>query len=67
VVWLNMGVCEQITPLLLGGVLVSGFLLGRPGHDGINPAVLVSDLVGGNSFGAISSPLSSGHLCILPP
>ena len=43
---------KQITPLLLGGVLVSGFLLGRPGHEGIIPAVWVSDLVGGNSFGA---------------
>ena len=46
------GFAKQITPLLLGGVLVSGFLLGRPGHEGIIPAVWVSDLVGGNSFGA---------------
>ena len=46
------GFAKQITPLLLGGVLVSGFLLGRPGHEGIIPAVWVSDLVGGNSFSA---------------
>jgi uncharacterized membrane protein YraQ (UPF0718 family) len=46
------GFAKQITPLLLGGVLVSGFLLGRPGHEGIIPAVWVSDLVGGNSIGA---------------
>ncbi len=46
------GFAKQITPLLLGGVLVSGFLLGRPGHEGIIPAIWVSDLVGGNSFSA---------------
>jgi uncharacterized membrane protein YraQ (UPF0718 family) len=46
------GFAKQITPLLLGGVLVSGFLLGRPGHEGIIPAIWVSDLVGGNSIGA---------------
>jgi uncharacterized membrane protein YraQ (UPF0718 family) len=43
---------KQITPLLLGGVLVSGFLLGRPGHEGIIPAEWVSSMVGGNSIGA---------------
>lgn len=46
------GFAKQITPLLLGGVLVSGFLLGRPGHEGIIPAAWVSSLVGGNSFGS---------------
>jgi len=46
----SWGFAKQITPLLLGGVLVSGFLLGRPGHEGIIPAVWVSGLVGGNSF-----------------
>lgn len=46
------GFAKQITPLLLGGVLVSGFLLGRPGHEGIIPAAWVGSLVGGNSFGA---------------
>jgi hypothetical protein len=41
---------KQITPLLLGGILVSGFLLGRPGHEGIIPSEWVINLVGGNSL-----------------
>lgn len=40
----------QILPLLLGGVLLSGFLLGRAGHEGIIPSQYVTALVGGNSF-----------------
>lgn len=44
------GFAKQITPLLLGGVLVSGFLLGRPGHEGIIPSAWVMNLVGGNSL-----------------
>lgn len=40
----------QILPLLLGGVLLSGFLLGRVGHEGVIPARFVAGLVGGNSF-----------------
>ncbi|NWF52248.1 MAG: permease [Nitrospirae bacterium] len=40
----------QILPLLLGGVLVSGFLLGRVGHEGIIPSGFVTSLVGGNSL-----------------
>jgi len=40
----------QILPLLLGGVLVSGFLLGRVGHEGIIPSKFVVMLVGGNSL-----------------
>ena len=42
----------QILPLLLGGVLISGFLLGRVGHEGIIPSRWVEMLVGGNSFRA---------------
>lgn len=42
----------QITPLLLGGVLASGLLLGRPGTEGIIPSQWVSSVVGGNSFSA---------------
>jgi len=42
----------QILPLLLGGVLVSGFLLGRVGHEGIIPSKFVVMLVGGNSLWA---------------
>ncbi len=43
---------KQITPLLLAGVLVSGFLLGRPGNEGLIPSEWVSAAVGGNSLGA---------------
>jgi hypothetical protein len=46
------GFALQILPLLLGGVLVSGFLLGRVGHEGIIPSRWVEALVGGNSFRA---------------
>lgn len=41
---------KQILPLLLFGVIISGFLLGRPGEEGIIPSVWVSRLVGGNSI-----------------
>jgi uncharacterized protein len=46
------GFALQILPLLLGGVLISGFLLGRVGHEGIIPSRWVEKLVGGNSFRA---------------
>jgi uncharacterized membrane protein YraQ (UPF0718 family) len=39
-------------PLLLAGVFVAGFLLGRPGHEGIVPSQWIAGLVGGNSVGA---------------
>ncbi len=42
----------QILPLLLGGVLAAGFLLGRVGYEGIIPSKYISTLVGGNSFSA---------------
>lgn len=44
---------KQIMPLLLGGVLVAGFLLGGPeGGQGIIPNEWVSSMVGGNSLSA---------------
>lgn len=43
---------KQIMPLLFGGVLVAGLLLGRPGHEGLIPAGWISQSVGGNSLGA---------------
>jgi hypothetical protein len=46
------GFAKQITPLLLGGVLISGLLLGRPGNEGLIPNAWVTNLVGGNSLGA---------------
>lgn len=42
---------KQILPLLLGGVLVAGWLMGRPGHDsGLLPDAWVSGALGGNSL-----------------
>ncbi len=59
--WFNQAwdYTKQIVPLLLGGVLVAGFLLGRPGHEGMIPSEWISSLVGGNSaasnlFAAVS-------------
>jgi len=46
------GFSKQILPLLLGGVLVAGFLLGRPGYPALIPETAVQALVGGNSVGA---------------
>jgi uncharacterized membrane protein YraQ (UPF0718 family) len=48
----SWGFAKQILPLLLAGVLVAGFLLGRPGHEGFVPSDRVAALVGGNSLGA---------------
>ena len=46
------GFALQILPLLLGGVLVSGFLLGRVGQEGVIPSRFVAAHVGGNSLWA---------------
>ena len=44
---------KQIMPLLLIGVMIAGFLMGRPGLDaGIIPDGFIKTLVGGNSLGA---------------
>jgi uncharacterized protein len=48
----SWGFAKQITPLLLIGVLVAGFLLGRPGEEGLIPGRWVAELVGGNSLQA---------------
>lgn len=44
------GYAKQILPLLFIGVLVAGFLLGRPGQEGMIPSGWISSLVGGNSI-----------------
>ena len=44
------GFAKQILPLLFGGVLIAGFLLGRPGHEGMIPSEWVARLLGGNSL-----------------
>jgi len=44
---------KKILPLLFGGVLISGVLMGRPGVDtGLIPSRYVAALVGGNSLAA---------------
>jgi len=43
---------KQILPLLFGGVLVAGFLLGRPGYPALIPESYIQMLVGGNSLWA---------------
>lgn len=42
----------QILPLLFAGVMVAGFLLGRPGETALIPERWIAGLVGGNSVGA---------------
>ena len=48
------GFAKQILPLLLAGVVVAGFLLGRagPSHEGVVPAKWINAAVGGNSIWA---------------
>ncbi len=41
---------KQILPLLFAGVLIAGFLLGRPGHKALIPEEWIAGLVGGNSL-----------------
>jgi uncharacterized membrane protein YraQ (UPF0718 family) len=43
---------KQILPLLLIGVVASGFLLGRVGEEGMIPSEWVAKAVGGNSLQA---------------
>jgi uncharacterized membrane protein YraQ (UPF0718 family) len=56
------GFMKQIFPLLGAGVLIAGFMLGRPGHPALIPGHYIQNLVGGNSlwanlFGAVSGAL----------
>ncbi len=46
----SWGFTKQIMPLLFGGVIVAGLLLGRPGHEGLIPSQWVVKAVGGNSL-----------------
>jgi len=56
------GFMKQIFPLLAGGVLVAGFMLGRPGHDALIPEHYIHSLVGGNSLWANLFASVSGAL-----
>jgi small redox-active disulfide protein 2 len=46
------GFMKQIFPLLAGGVLVAGFMLGRPGNPALIPEHFIESLLGGNSLTA---------------
>jgi len=46
------GFMKQIFPLLGAGVVVAGFMLGRPGHTALIPEHYIQSLVGGNSIQA---------------
>ncbi len=50
----SWGFAKQIMPLLFLGVLVAGFLLGRPTqeHEGLIPSAWISQAVGGNTVRA---------------
>lgn len=52
--WLTVswGYTKQILPLLLFGVIAAGFLLGRPGEEGVIPSQWIANSVGGNSLAA---------------
>lgn len=53
---------KQILPLLLAGVLVAGFALGRPGHEGIIPSEWVATAVGDNGFASTLTAALLGAL-----
>jgi len=56
------GFAKQIMPLLFAGVLVAGFLLGRPGQEALIPNAWIASLVGGNSLWANFLASFSGAL-----
>ena len=56
------GFIKQIFPLLGAGVLVAGFMLGRPGHSALIPEHYIQSLVGGNSLWANLFASVSGAL-----
>ena len=46
------GFMKQIFPLLGLGILLAGFMLGRPGHAALIPEEYIQALLGGNTIGA---------------
>jgi len=56
------GFMKQMLPLLGVGVLVAGFMLGRPGHSALIPERFIQTLVGGNSLVANLFASVSGAL-----
>jgi hypothetical protein len=53
---------KLIFPLLIGGVLVAGFLLGRPGHEALIPSDWIASAVGGDSLRSTLFAALSGAL-----
>jgi len=53
---------KLILPYLFGGVLVAGFLLGRPGHVALIPPEWIAQAVGGNGWGANFAASLAGAL-----
>jgi uncharacterized membrane protein YraQ (UPF0718 family) len=58
----SWGFMKQIFPLLGAGVLVAGFMLGRPGHSALIPDHYIQSLLGGNSLWANLFASVSGAL-----
>lgn len=58
----SWGFAKQIVPLLFAGVLVAGFLLGRPGNEGMIPSAWIESALGGNSLGAVAFASVAGAL-----
>lgn len=52
----------MILPYLFGGVLAAGFLLGRPGAEGLIPARWIQAAVGGNSWASCAIASVAGAL-----
>ncbi len=57
----SWGFAKLILPLLFIGVLVAGFLLGRPGHDGLIPSKYVEMLVGDKPDGMLAATGLAGR------
>ncbi len=53
---------KKILPLLVGGVLAAGFLLGRLGQEALIPSYWIEKLLGGNSLFAIFFASLAGAL-----
>ena len=58
----SWGYMKQIFPLLGAGVLIAGFMLGRPGHPALIPEHYIQALLGGNSIEANLLASISGAL-----
>ncbi len=58
----SWGLMSEILPLLFVGILIAGAMLGRPGHEGLIPAVWVERVVGGNAIRANGAASLAGGL-----